>query len=293
MCVDYRDSFLGVSQEMARQTRREFIEQSIFAAAAASFAAMPRPTRAATETKGPRSPNEKLHVACVGVNGRGRDHMQWMLRPGSDVEITAIVDVDEAVGKSPRRLCTEAHAQGSQVLPRHSQDARGPVDRHRLDRHAEPLAQPGGDLGDPGRQGRVCRKAGQPQREGGAAARAGGPQVQPHRAGRHAEPIPLGREGGHRLRPLRKSRRGETRAGAVLQDCADRSGRKGSTRSPSRSITTCGSVPPPKSRSRGRACITTGTGSGTTATAIWATREFTRWTSAAGASTCTTSGVRS
>jgi predicted dehydrogenase len=85
---------------MARQTRREFIEQSIFAAAAASFAAMPRPTRAATETKSPRSPNEKLHVACVGVNGRGRDHMQWMLRPGSDVEIVAIVDVDEAVGKA-------------------------------------------------------------------------------------------------------------------------------------------------------------------------------------------------
>ena len=100
VCVDCRDFFLGVSQKMARQTRREFIEQSIFAAAAASFAAMPRPTRAATETKGPRSPNEKLHVACVGVNGRGRDHMQWMLRPGSDVEIVAIVDVDEAVGKA-------------------------------------------------------------------------------------------------------------------------------------------------------------------------------------------------
>ncbi len=92
--------FWGVSQNMARQTRREFIEQSIFAAAAASFAAMPRPTRAATETKSPRSSNEKLHVACVGVNGRGRDHMQWMLRPGSDVEIVAIVDVDEAVGKA-------------------------------------------------------------------------------------------------------------------------------------------------------------------------------------------------
>src|SRR5580698_6204625 len=94
---------------MVMQSRRDFLEQSILAAAAASFASMPKTTRADNEAKPVKSPNEKLHVAMVGVNGRGMDHMHWMLRPSSDVEIVAIVDVDEKVGKS-RVDFVEKHA---------------------------------------------------------------------------------------------------------------------------------------------------------------------------------------
>jgi predicted dehydrogenase len=85
---------------MVKQTRRDFLEQSILAAAAVTFASMPKVTLATDEPQGSKSPNEKLHVALIGVNGRGHDHMQWLLRRSSDCEIVAIVDVDEAVGKS-------------------------------------------------------------------------------------------------------------------------------------------------------------------------------------------------
>lgn len=105
---------------MVTHSRRDFLEQSILAAAAASFASMPKTTRAAADEKPVKSPNEKLHVAMIGVNGRGMDHMHWMLRPGSEVEIAAIVDVDENVGKS-RVAYVEKH---SKKAPAYYRDLR-------------------------------------------------------------------------------------------------------------------------------------------------------------------------
>ena len=82
---------------MSKQTRREFLEHSMFAtlAAAAANAGVPRPGFAAEE--GSRSPNERLRVAVLGVNGRGRSHMGGFM-PRQDCEIAAIVDPDENVG---------------------------------------------------------------------------------------------------------------------------------------------------------------------------------------------------
>src|SRR5579872_6038034 len=83
---------------MSQQTRRDFLEQSLFAAATAAMAGAASQVRADEASKQSKSPNEKLRVACVGVRGRGQDHLRGF-GGRKDCEIAAIVDVDEAVGK--------------------------------------------------------------------------------------------------------------------------------------------------------------------------------------------------
>jgi len=83
---------------MSKQTRREFLEQSLLTAAAAAVAGNVRPTHAAEVSKQSTSPNERLRVACIGVRGRGGSHLQHF-GERKDCEIAAIVDVDEAVGQ--------------------------------------------------------------------------------------------------------------------------------------------------------------------------------------------------
>ena len=82
-----------------RWTRRELLERSMFAAAAA--AAGPRWSLAA----GGRSagPNETLRVAIVGVKGRGKEHLNGFLRM-KDVEVAALVDVDPRVSVDSMKL---------------------------------------------------------------------------------------------------------------------------------------------------------------------------------------------
>jgi predicted dehydrogenase len=86
---------------MARQSRREFLEDSMFAAAAAvSASAVPGMARAADKSAeaAPSSPNETLGIAVVGVNGRGGEHLSGFLgRKGC--EVVAICDCDETVGQ--------------------------------------------------------------------------------------------------------------------------------------------------------------------------------------------------
>src|SRR5579872_1364878 len=83
---------------MSKQTRREFLEQSLLTAATAAVAGNVRPTHAAEVSKQSTSPNERLRVACIGVRGRGGSHLQHF-GERKDCEIAAIVDVDEAVGR--------------------------------------------------------------------------------------------------------------------------------------------------------------------------------------------------
>jgi len=71
---------------MSKLNRREFLERSVMAAAAA---AMPAPERRA-------GPNEMLRIAVCGVKGRGLSHVgEWSAM--KDVQVAAIVDIDENV----------------------------------------------------------------------------------------------------------------------------------------------------------------------------------------------------
>lgn len=79
---------------MTKQTRRDFLENSMFAAAAAAAStSMVQPLFAANKQKGP---NETLTVAVVGINGRGRSHIAGFT-DSPDTEVVALVDPDEQV----------------------------------------------------------------------------------------------------------------------------------------------------------------------------------------------------
>ncbi len=77
---------------MSHISRRQFLENSMFATAAAALAGQTQQSVFAQEQSG-----EKLRVAVVGVNGRGGSHIDGF---GSrkDCVIAAIVDADEVVG---------------------------------------------------------------------------------------------------------------------------------------------------------------------------------------------------
>ena len=80
---------------MSQLSRREFFENSMFAAAAAALASRTNSSCAADDAA-PGSA-EILRVAVVGVNGRGGSHIDGFGKR-KDCEIAAIVDVDEVVG---------------------------------------------------------------------------------------------------------------------------------------------------------------------------------------------------
>eukprot|EP00913_Durusdinium_trenchii_P022827 g21431.t1 len=85
---------------MTRQNRREFLEQSMFAAATAVTAGgiVGGPDSLYSQEKKSNEANERLRVAVVGVRGRGQSHLSaFMARP--DTEVVAIVDADEAIGQ--------------------------------------------------------------------------------------------------------------------------------------------------------------------------------------------------
>jgi predicted dehydrogenase len=81
---------------MSRQSRREFLENSMFATAAAALAQQTARTASAQEKAA--GAIEKLRVAVIGVNGRGGSHIDGFGKR-SDCEIAAIVDVDEVVAR--------------------------------------------------------------------------------------------------------------------------------------------------------------------------------------------------
>ena len=171
---------------MRKRNRREFLQDSMLAAAAA---AVPSSALFAEEEKQSKSPNERLGVAIVGVNGRGGSHIS-AFAGRKDAEITYICDVDQK--KGPQR-CEEIGKRQDGREPtfrgQPAEGARRQVGRHRQHRHAEPLARAARHLGHAGRQGRVRREAGQPQRQRRPPGRRGGPQVQQDLPDRHAEPL--------------------------------------------------------------------------------------------------------
>ena len=146
--------------------RREFFADT--AKLAAAMAAIPgmtaaaEPETTATEIPSPRGPNDTVRIAVCGVNGRGKEHIAgW--NHLKDVHIAAICDVDLRAADRGAKLVERQLQDCAEGRPGHSPPARRQVDRRHFDRHAQPLACAGDDLGVPGRQGRLRREAGQPQ----------------------------------------------------------------------------------------------------------------------------------
>src|SRR6476620_9817114 len=91
---------------MSKYTRRQFLEDSMFAAATAVCASSTLPVFA-QEEKG--SANDELKVCVVGAGGRGGSHIgAWTGKEGRTTKITHICDVDskraggsaESIGKA-------------------------------------------------------------------------------------------------------------------------------------------------------------------------------------------------
>jgi len=79
---------------MSNLSRREFLERSMMAAAAAAVPAVPMLANAASERRA--GANDMLRIAVCGVKGRGIEHVgQWSSM--KDVQVAAIVDIDENV----------------------------------------------------------------------------------------------------------------------------------------------------------------------------------------------------
>jgi predicted dehydrogenase len=103
---------------MSHVSRRRFLEDSMFAAAAA-VAAGPLGRALADDAPQSASPNEKLSVAVIGVNGQGNNHL-GAYTSRKDTQVTYICDADKKVGM--QRVAQTAERQGH--APKYVQDLR-------------------------------------------------------------------------------------------------------------------------------------------------------------------------
>jgi len=100
-------------------TRREFLDNSILAAAAAIAASAPASAaEPASAAKARVGPNDKIRVAVIGVNGQGGAHLgEWLKLP--DIELVAVCDCDPAAYKKQAGKFKNLKKQ-----PRYVQDVR-------------------------------------------------------------------------------------------------------------------------------------------------------------------------
>ena len=114
---------------MAKRTRREFLEESMFATVAALGAASGTRVFAGQTAGGRVSPNDTINVAVVGVNGRGTAHISGLAKTEANASlntvITHICDADTEVGE--RRAAEVAKRQGG-IAPKFVQDLRQVLD---------------------------------------------------------------------------------------------------------------------------------------------------------------------
>ncbi len=113
---------------MSKRTRRQFLEDSMFATAAAVAAAGPSQLLAADEPQS-SSPNERLSVAVVGVRGRGGSHL-GAFAGRKDTLVTHICDADKDVGQ--RRATEMGKRQGGRK-PKYLTDIREVLDDPSVD----------------------------------------------------------------------------------------------------------------------------------------------------------------
>jgi predicted dehydrogenase len=111
-------------------SRRDFLHDSAALAAALAGAGLAAaPLRAATARKAKKGDlNDQIHVACIGVHGRGREHVHGFAGKNNCV-VATICDADEAV-IGPAMKSAE-HAQGRQ--PKYEQDLRRVMEDKTID----------------------------------------------------------------------------------------------------------------------------------------------------------------
>lgn len=115
---------------MSRQSRREFLENSMFATlAAASAGSLATSSSARADGEGSNSPNEKLRVAVLGVRGRGKAHINGFMNR-KDCDVVAIVDPDEHFGMTNG---VEAVKKATGHAPAYHKDLRKVMDDDSID----------------------------------------------------------------------------------------------------------------------------------------------------------------
>lgn len=112
---------------MSRRNRRQFLEDSMLATAAAVASSATYPLFA--EDNQSSSPNEKLGVAVIGVRGRGNSHI-GAFAGRKDTEILYACDVDSDVGNG--RAAEIAKRQGGRT-PQVVADLRQVLEDKRVD----------------------------------------------------------------------------------------------------------------------------------------------------------------
>lgn len=106
--------------------RRDFLSR--VSAAGVGAAVVGTSLLRADETAAPAAPIEKVRMAFAGVRGRGSDLMkEWAVM--KDVEIAAIIDVDENVIGKAQKIAADAGGQ----KPRYEKDIRKVLDDKSID----------------------------------------------------------------------------------------------------------------------------------------------------------------
>ena len=141
------------------------------------------------------SPNDTIRVGCVGIRGRGVEHIKSYSKM-ANVEIAALCDIDENSAEQAPAGDMRRLARSARRVHRSSQAAGRQIDRRYFDRHAEPPSHAADHLGMPGRQRRLCREAVLAQMFEAKQIVAAAQQIRPHRAARSQEPLLAGIAGG-------------------------------------------------------------------------------------------------
>lgn len=102
---------------MSQWTRRRFLEHSALSLTALASASWAQQAAASPHKRG--MANDLVHVAVIGVNSRGKDHISGYV-DRSDAVITAICDPDEEAG----RRAIEMIVKKGKPAPRYVQDIR-------------------------------------------------------------------------------------------------------------------------------------------------------------------------
>jgi predicted dehydrogenase len=115
---------------MPRATRRQFLEESLFAAAAAATATcVTRDVSAAGQPRRAAGPNDAIRVAVIGVNSRGREHIDSLAKLGDLATIATVCDCDTAPGMRAVKLVEEK----TKKAPKFEQDLRRVFDDKTID----------------------------------------------------------------------------------------------------------------------------------------------------------------